>query len=54
MGIERAEAEQEMTWEAMSTSEKLGEWAARHMWSLIFGGWAGTLAVAGAIISKDK
>jgi hypothetical protein len=54
MELERVEAEQEMTWESMTTSEKVGEWATRHMWSLIFGSWAGTLAVAGAIISKDK
>ncbi|KAG6910136.1 hypothetical protein DXG01_012895 [Tephrocybe rancida] len=41
-------------WEELSTRDKLGDWADRHQYSLILGGWASSLAFAGAIISRDK
>lgn len=41
-------------WEQMTTEEKLGDWADRHQYSIILGGWASSLALAGAIISRDK
>ncbi|KAF8239008.1 hypothetical protein L208DRAFT_1240050, partial [Tricholoma matsutake] len=41
-------------WEQMTTKEKLGDWADRHQYSIILGGWASSLALAGAIISRDK
>ncbi|KAJ7739891.1 hypothetical protein B0H16DRAFT_1568202 [Mycena metata] len=46
---------QEMSrWETLSTSDKIADWASRHEYSLIVGGWALSLAVAGGIISRDK
>ena len=50
---EKTEAEK-LRWQQMTPKEKLGEWAARHQYSIIFGGWASSLALAGAIISRDK
>ncbi|KAH9482343.1 Respiratory supercomplex factor 2, mitochondrial [Psilocybe cubensis] len=41
-------------WDAMSLSQKIGDWSFRHQYSLIMGGWAGSLAIAGAIISRQK
>ncbi|KAG5339168.1 Altered inheritance rate of mitochondria protein 38 [Termitomyces sp. T112] len=41
-------------WEELTTRDKLADWAERHQYSLILGGWASSLAFAGAIISRDK
>jgi len=45
---------QESHWQQMTTKEKLGDWAARHQYSIILAGWASSLSVAGAVISRDK
>ncbi|KAJ7044858.1 hypothetical protein C8F04DRAFT_598859 [Mycena alexandri] len=46
---------QEMSrWENLTTSDKIADWAARHEYSIIVGGWALSLAIAGGIISRDK
>jgi hypothetical protein len=50
---EKIEAEK-LRWQQMTTKEKLGDWADRHQYSIILGGWASSLAVAGAVISRDK
>ncbi|KAG6850920.1 hypothetical protein H0H93_006746 [Arthromyces matolae] len=41
-------------WDDLSNREKLADWADRHQYSLILGGWASSLAFAGAVISRDK
>ncbi|KAJ3753785.1 hypothetical protein EV360DRAFT_52849, partial [Lentinula raphanica] len=41
-------------WDAMTPSQKLGDWASRHEYSLIMGSWALSLGIAGAIISRDR
>ncbi|KAG5639684.1 hypothetical protein H0H81_005867 [Sphagnurus paluster] len=46
--------EEDARWEELSTKDKIGDWADRHQYSLILGGWASSLAFAGAIISRDK
>ncbi|KAG6828653.1 hypothetical protein H0H92_007122 [Tricholoma furcatifolium] len=46
--------EEEARWEEMSTKDKLADWADRHQYSIILGGWASSLAFAGAIISRDR
>lgn len=43
----------ESKWDAMSTKDKIGDWASRHEYSIILGGWALGLAVAGGVISRD-
>jgi hypothetical protein len=45
----------EMTkWEAMSTGDKIADWAQRHEYSIIVGAWALSLVGSGAIISRNK
>ncbi|KAG6856786.1 hypothetical protein H0H87_000754 [Tephrocybe sp. NHM501043] len=46
--------EDDARWEEMSNRDKLADWADRHQYSLILGGWASSLAFAGAVISRDK
>jgi len=41
-------------WERMSTGEKVADWAQRHEYSIIVGGWALSLAVAGGIVSRNR
>ena len=41
-------------WDSMSLSDKIGDWSFRHQYSLIFGGWAGSMAIAGLAISRNK
>ncbi|KAJ7098691.1 hypothetical protein B0H15DRAFT_821870 [Mycena belliarum] len=56
-GVEliNAQEHQELTrWEQMTMSDKVADWASRHEYSIIVGGWALSLAVAGGIISRDK
>ncbi|KAJ7637220.1 hypothetical protein B0H17DRAFT_1107242 [Mycena rosella] len=50
-----AQHHQELTrWEQMSTSDKIADWASRHEYSIIVGGWALSLALAGGIISRNQ
>ncbi|KAJ8087014.1 Replication factor C, subunit RFC4 [Marasmius tenuissimus] len=48
------EAKEEARWEALSTTDKISDWASRHEYSIIMASWALSLAAAGAIISRDK
>ena len=50
---EQEHAEQER-WKALSTKEKVGDWALKHQYSLILGSWAASMGVAAAIIMKDR
>ncbi|KAG5648799.1 hypothetical protein DXG03_000148 [Asterophora parasitica] len=45
---------EEARWDELSTKDKIADWSDRHQYSLILGGWASSLAFAGAIISRDK
>ncbi|KAF8897914.1 hypothetical protein BD779DRAFT_408640 [Infundibulicybe gibba] len=52
--LDEKQLQQESRWSQMSTKDKLGDWAERHQYSIILGGWASSLALAGAIIARDK
>jgi len=52
--LEEKRATEHALWQELTTKERIGEWANRHQYGLILGGWASSLAVAGAIISRDK
>ena len=41
-------------WKNMSFTEKISDFTARRQYSLIIGGWATSLGVAAAIISRNK
>ncbi|KAG2013252.1 hypothetical protein CC2G_010183 [Coprinopsis cinerea AmutBmut pab1-1] len=52
--LDQKEVEAAKRWDKMSFGEKLGDWSFRHQYTLILGGWAGSLALAGGIISRNK
>ncbi|PFH49257.1 hypothetical protein AMATHDRAFT_63534 [Amanita thiersii Skay4041] len=52
--LDERQLKEEMAWQQMSTRDKIAEWADRHQYSIIIGGWATSLAVAGAIISRNR
>nr|GAT51235.1 predicted protein [Mycena chlorophos] len=41
-------------WEQLSVKDKVADWASRHEYSIIVGGWALSLVAAGAIISRNR
>jgi len=54
MELDREAAEKQAAWEELSARSKVTHWLVRHQYSIIFGGWLGTCAVAGNIIWKNK
>lgn len=52
--MDRKEVEAAKKWDKLTFSDKVGDWAFRHQYSLIMGSWAGSLALAGVIISRQK
>ena len=52
--LDHKELEAMKKWDSLSFSDKVGDWAFRHEYSIIMGSWAGSLALAGAIISRQK
>jgi hypothetical protein len=52
--LDEEAAKVEAEWEALPMKAKIGTWAERHQYSIILGSWALSMAVAGAIISRDK
>jgi hypothetical protein len=52
--LDREAAEEEARWKALTTKEKIGDWATRHQFSIILGSWVLSMAVAGGIISRDR
>ncbi|KAI6112271.1 hypothetical protein EDD16DRAFT_1603989 [Pisolithus croceorrhizus] len=54
MELDRVASEEEARWSSLSVKDKVADWAARHKYGIICGSWALSLAVAGAIISRDK
>ncbi|KAF9223162.1 hypothetical protein BS17DRAFT_782455 [Gyrodon lividus] len=52
--LERVAAEEDARWNSLSTREKVQDWASRHQYSIILGSWALSMALAGAVIAKDK
>jgi hypothetical protein len=52
--MDEREFETAMKWQNMSFWDKVGDWSYRHQYTLIMGGWATSLSVAAAIISRNK
>jgi len=52
--LDAKEVHEAKMWDRMTLSQKIGDWGFRHQYSIIMGGWAGSLAIAGAIISRQK
>jgi len=54
MELDREAAEKRAAWEELSAQNKITHWLVRHQYSIIFGSWLGTCAIAGNIIWKNK
>ncbi|KAG1733925.1 uncharacterized protein EDB91DRAFT_1057155 [Suillus paluster] len=54
MELDREAAEAEAQWNALSTKQKIGDWASRHQYSIIVGSWVLSMAVAGGIVARDR
>lgn len=52
--IDEKAMEKDRRWQAMTMKDKVGDWASRHEYSIILGGWAASMGVAGGIISRQK
>jgi len=52
--LEEEEHAEQRRWEALSTREKVSDWAVKHQYPLIVGSWAASMGVAAAIIMKDR
>jgi len=52
--LDQKEAKEEARWENLDNTSKLKDWALRHQYSLILGGWVLGLGVAGAVLYRDK
>ncbi|RSH89534.1 hypothetical protein EHS25_002084 [Saitozyma podzolica] len=50
--LERSRDKEERRWEDLSSSQKVRDWAARNKWGLIAGSWAGSMAIAFAIVAR--
>lgn len=53
-GLERAAAQERARFDALSTADKVRDWASRHQYSIILGSWAVGMAAAGAIVARDR
>lgn len=40
-------------WDTLSPTDKVQDWAARHQWTLVLGGWATAMATSFSIISRN-
>ena len=52
--LDEEEHIEQRRWEALSTKERIGDWALRHQYPVILGSWAASLGLAAAIIMKDR
>lgn len=52
--LDHKELEEHKRWSRLSLSEKVKDWSLRHQYTLIMGGWAGSLGLAAAVISRNK
>ncbi|KAI0682907.1 hypothetical protein BC835DRAFT_1397835 [Cytidiella melzeri] len=52
--LDAVEARQQANWESLTLRQKVGDFAARHEYGLIAGGWAASLAGSFSIIMRNK
>ncbi|KAJ2929224.1 hypothetical protein H1R20_g7876, partial [Candolleomyces eurysporus] len=52
--LDEKELQAAKRWDNMTLSQKIGDWSFRHQYTLIMGGWASSLGIAAAIISRNK
>lgn len=52
--LDREERVQKSRWEMLDTKAKLKEWALQNQYKIILGSWATSMAIAGAIVMRDR
>ena len=52
--LEHEEAHEETRWEHLSTKDKVKDWAMRNQYKVIVGSWAASMAIAGAIVMRNR
>jgi len=52
--LEREEAQEISRWNRLDSKEKLKDWAIRNQYKIILGSWATSMAVAGAIVMRNR
>jgi len=52
--LEREERVAQSRWNSLGSQEKLKDWAIRNQYKIILGSWAASMAVAGAIVFRNK
>ncbi|KIY44973.1 hypothetical protein FISHEDRAFT_50288, partial [Fistulina hepatica ATCC 64428] len=52
--LEEKQRQEELRWAHLSMTQKFKEYCADHTYSIIVSGWAGSLALAGGILWRDK
>ncbi|KAF8646377.1 hypothetical protein AX16_007243 [Volvariella volvacea WC 439] len=52
--LDEKQLQEERRWQSMSFRDKFEDWADRHQYTIILGGWAASMGIAGAIISRNK
>ncbi|THG97614.1 hypothetical protein EW026_g4411 [Hermanssonia centrifuga] len=52
--LDMIEARKREKWEKMGTGERVKDWMARHQYSVILGGWSGSMVVAFGAIMRNK
>ncbi|KAI0677103.1 hypothetical protein C8Q78DRAFT_987566 [Trametes maxima] len=52
--LDREERVAESRWQALDTKAKLKEWAIQNQYKVILGSWAASMALAGAIVMRNR
>ncbi|PCH41531.1 hypothetical protein WOLCODRAFT_24814 [Wolfiporia cocos MD-104 SS10] len=52
--LEREERAQQSRWNMLGQREKLMDWAMRNQYKVILGSWATSMAIAGALVMRNK
>ncbi|KAI0353510.1 hypothetical protein OH77DRAFT_1427209 [Trametes cingulata] len=52
--LEREERVEQAHWQALDTKAKFKEWAMRNQYKIILGSWAASMAVAGAVVMRNR
>ena len=52
--LDREEKATESRWDALSSKEKFRDWAMRNQYKIILGSWAASMAIAGAIVMRNR
>jgi len=52
--LDERRVQEEQRWKSLPLTDKISDWVLRHQYPVILGGWALSLGVAGAVISRQR